>query len=179
MTTMSHVPSVTAPRRQARNTASWSAHRALQLDLSWCFQHLVSLHRGIAACDLPAIRTHAMALRTVLIQHMVWESDLAEKLGDTGGDDLRHSVRSWQGTVLRSLFTINMLVGSPSLTDPALRKMLRRSVDGLEALLDCYAEEIGASLHRTIDRRLAGMSPARVSAFKRQWRNLMATAYVA
>lgn len=176
MTTMSHVPSVSAPRRRARNTASWSAHRALELDLSWCHQHRVSLDHAIEACDLGAIRTHATALRSVLIQHMVWESELVEKLGDK---DLGVPVRRWQGTILRSLFTINMLVGSPSLKYPALRAMLRRSVDGLEALLECYADEIGASLHRTIDRRLAGMSPARVSACKRHWRELMASGYVA
>lgn len=179
MTTMARVPSVSAPHRRTRNTTSWSTSRALQLDMSWCLQHLVSLQHSIDACDLPAIRTHATALRSVLIQHMVWDGELAEKLGNTVGIDHGATVRRWQGTILRSLFTINMLVESPSLEYPAVRAMLRRAVDGLDALLECYAEEIGATLHRTIDRRLPRLSPARVSALEREWRKLMASGYVA
>lgn len=179
MTTMSHARSVSAPRRRARSTPSWTALRALELDLAWCHQHLTSLKHGIAAGDLSAIRTHATALRTILIQHMVWEAELAEKLANTVGLDLGITVRRWQGTILRSLFTLNMLVDSPSLKFPAVRAMLQRSVEGLEALLECYAEEIGAAVHRMIDRRLAAMSPARVTTCRRHWRELMASGYVA
>lgn len=177
MTTVTHVRVPYRPTRRALAPSPWSARRAFELDLSWVQQHLAALRDAAVAGELRGIRTHAGALRSVLTQHMVWERDLTEEQGGPGWEDLASSIRRWHGTIHRSLFSIGMLVGSSSLEHPAVREMLRRSVDGLDALLECYAEEAGASVYRALDRRPPA-TDARAASFRRHWREIMAAGYV-